>query len=90
MTIAKIYVLEDNDDICSLYRRELAALISAWIRLEPSLNLPMPLQESISDLCILDLSLPDGDALSTLRNLVAKYACPPSLSVAEARLLTKY
>ncbi len=76
MTIATIYVLEDNEDICSLYRRELTAADFTVATFGTIAEFTDALQESICDLCILDLSLPDGDALSTLRNLVARYALP--------------
>lgn len=73
---AVVYVLEDDPDIRVLYQRELTAAgfdVSAF-GVIADFNHAFGAQRC--DLCILDLSLPDGDALVTLRQLMADDALP--------------
>ncbi|MEX0828129.1 MAG: response regulator transcription factor [Haliea sp.] len=71
-----IYILEDNKDVAAVFERELthqgfdvalADTISAFSEL---------LAERLPDLCILDLTLPDGDGLSVLNRTIQGNAIP--------------
>ena len=71
-----IYVLEDNKDICFLYQREFPLhgyQVETFGTISEFIN---ALKSKQCDLCIMDLSLPDGDALITLKNIITEYSLP--------------
>jgi len=71
-----IYLLEDDQDVRAVFERELlyqgfsvttSGTLDAFTRL---VRLQVP------DLCIIDLSLPDGDGLSLLSEILQDFAIP--------------
>ncbi|MFC4270122.1 response regulator [Sneathiella chungangensis] len=71
-----IYILEDNRDVAAVFERELthqgfdvaaAHTISGFSDL---------LAERLPDLCILDLTLPDGDGLNVLQQTLKGHSIP--------------
>ena len=71
-----IYVLEDNMDIRHLYEREFTAHGYIVETFGTIATFNDAIKNKLCDLCILDLSLPDGDALSTLKNIIAEHELP--------------
>ena len=76
MSLNLIYILEDNTDIRRIYEREFSAQGYGVVTFGTIAKFNSALKEKVCDLCILDLSLPDGDALSTLKNIIAEHAIP--------------
>jgi len=71
-----IYILEDDADVRALYARELKAhgfLISPFGTIA---DFDKALETDAPDLCIIDLSLPDGDALTLLRDTLGEMDIP--------------
>ena len=71
-----IYLLEDDEDVRTVFERELiyqgfdvtpAGTFSAFTQL---------LKQKIPDLCIIDLSLPDGDGLNLLGETLHNFSIP--------------
>lgn len=71
-----IYVLEDDADVRALYSRELTAQQFDVAAFDTINSFDAALLERTPDLCILDLSLPDGDALMLLRDTVGQLNIP--------------
>lgn len=71
-----IYILEDDADVQALYARELKAhgfLVEGFSTIS---SFSAALEKSSPALCILDLSLPDGDALTLLRDTLGHMNIP--------------
>ncbi len=76
MNLDLIYILEDNMDIRHIYEREFTAHGYAVETFGTIATFNNAIKNKICNLCILDLSLPDGDALSTLKNIIAEHELP--------------
>jgi len=71
-----IYVLEDNMDIRHIYEREFTAhgyIVETFGTIS---YFNKAIQNKLCNLCILDLSLPDGDALSVLKSIISEHDLP--------------
>jgi DNA-binding response OmpR family regulator len=76
MNIVNLFILEDDIEIRKIYERELIAhnfLVSTFGTIA---EFTSALKDNSCDLCILDLSLPDGDALNTLKSIIDDYDLP--------------
>ena len=71
-----IYILEDNVDIRHLYEREFKTHGYEVETFGTIATFNEAIQSKICNLCILDLSLPDGDALSILKNIISEHDLP--------------
>ncbi|MCZ4272095.1 response regulator transcription factor [Maritalea porphyrae] len=71
-----IYILEDDADVRALYARELKAHGFAITSFGTIAEFDKALAQSEPDLCIIDLSLPDGDALTLLRDTLGEMDIP--------------
>jgi two-component system OmpR family response regulator len=72
----RIYLLEDDQDICALFKRELSyqgfdVITSGTLREFTDL-----VKQQHPDLCIIDLSLPDGDGLVLLNETLKDSQIP--------------
>lgn len=63
-----IYLLEDDPDICKLISRTLNQQGMDVTCLQKLSEFEVALKEQTPDLCLIDLSLPDGDGMSLLEN----------------------
>lgn len=71
-----IYLLEDDDDIARVLIRTLSAQgmeVTAFRRIS---DFAQAVQKRLPDLCILDLSLPDGDGMSVIRERMLPDSVP--------------
>jgi len=71
-----IYILEDDADVRALYARELKTHGFAITTFGTIADFDKALASSDPDLCIIDLSLPDGDALTLLRDTLGQLDIP--------------
>jgi len=71
-----IYILEDEADVRALYERELKTHGFAITSFGTIAQFDAALAENEPDLCIIDLSLPDGDALTLLRDTLGNMDVP--------------
>ncbi|MGJ8527411.1 winged helix-turn-helix domain-containing protein [Maritalea sp.] len=71
-----IYILEDDADVRALYARELKAHGFAISLFGTIAAFDEALLAKEPDLCIIDLSLPDGDALTLLRDTLGQIDVP--------------
>lgn len=72
----RIYLLEDDEDICALFKRELSyqgfeVITSGTLR-----DFTELVKQQLPDLCIIDLSLPDGDGLVLLSETLREFNLP--------------
>jgi len=71
-----LYILEDDIEICKIYNRELSAYGFDTETFDTLSKFKNAIQNKHCDICILDLSLPDGDALSTLKTTLKDRSIP--------------
>lgn len=71
-----IYILEDDADVRALYARELKAHGFVIYSFGTIAEFDAALMANEPNLCIIDLSLPDGDALTLLRDTLGKMDIP--------------
>jgi len=76
MTSKIIYILEDDADVRALYERELKTHGFTIQSFGTIAQFDTALTNSAPDLCIIDLSLPDGDALVLLRDTLGEMDIP--------------
>ncbi len=70
-TAHRIYILEDDSDIATIYARALNAEGYETEQFGDLRSFVRRINESPPILCIVDLGLPDGNGLSVLRNLLS-------------------
>jgi len=76
MSDSLVYILEDNEEICRLYEREFTAHDYRVKIFRTIAEFLKALEAQSCDLCILDLSLPDGDGLLMLKNVISNHSFP--------------
>ncbi|THD71729.1 response regulator transcription factor [Thalassobius vesicularis] len=75
MTKTLIYLLEDDPDISRLIIRTLSQQGMEVVSFRRLAEFEREVRRTVPDLCLIDLSLPDGDGLSVVRDS----ALPPSV-----------
>jgi DNA-binding response OmpR family regulator len=71
----RIYVLDDDPDVCHLVSGTLREFGFETSECHSAAALRSLLLERVPDLCIVDLGLPDADGMDVVRDLQARYAC---------------
>lgn len=76
MSTKVIYILEDDADVRALFARELKSHGFAVEGFGTIASFDDALANKSPDLCVIDLSLPDGDALTLLRDTLGEMDIP--------------
>jgi DNA-binding response OmpR family regulator len=71
-----IYLLEDDEDVRTVFERELVYQGFDVTPIDTFCAFTESLKQKLPDLCIIDLSLPDGDGLNLLGETLRKFAIP--------------
>lgn len=71
-----IYLLEDDVDVRQMFERELTRQHFNVTSCGTIAEFKTLINTQLPDVCILDLSLPDGDALTVLRDIIAELSIP--------------
>jgi two-component system, OmpR family, response regulator len=85
----KIYILEDDRDVATVFAR---ALRAEGFQVSPFGDIgsfARRLAEAAPQLCIVDIGLPDGDGLSVLRNSLARQGVPTIIVTGRGGLADK-